>query len=204
MFRMARTQNSSWYASNCEKRLSDPPQTQTCSLQRQQYLDSNQHRVLFPFLTQRVYLLSHSFRPSRKSAVSKAHVELNRGSRQCWAKQSQGWSQWPGCYGATSPATPQHKICFWVALFMDITHKAFSHLSEKLPLCLKDGEIRVSKMVKWEQSTKLQSQNEIYNSQEAEDIPCAIPMVISMCDTSQNNWLWRTEFLQFSDTVINV
>lgn len=153
MFRMARTQNSSWYASNCEKRVSDPPQTQTCSLQRQQYLDSNQHRVLFPFLTQRVYLLSHSFRPSRKSAVSKAHVGLNRGSRQCWAKQSQGWSQWPGCYGAASPATPQHKICFWVALFMDITHKTLSHLSEKLLLHLKDGEIRVSKMVKWEQST---------------------------------------------------
>lgn len=90
MLPIARTQNNSWCASNCEKRVFDPPQTQTCSLQRQQYLDSNQHRLLFPFLAQHTYLLSHAFCLSRNSAAADAqggasgHMALSRAESNAW------------------------------------------------------------------------------------------------------------------------
>lgn len=122
MFPIARTQNNSWWASNCEKRVFDPPQTQTCSLQRGQYLDSNQHHVLFPFLAQCAYLLSHAFCPSRKICHDwcARWGEWTRGAEQQSQAMpgSQGPSQWFACSGAASPATPGPGICSWLILFI--------------------------------------------------------------------------------------
>lgn len=159
MFATARTQNSSWCASNCEERVFDPPQTQTCSLQRGQYLDSNQHHILFPFPAQCAYLLSHIFFcPPRKFAVT--YVQQTRGAEQCPQAMpgSQGPSQGLGCYGA---ATPVPGICSWLIFFITTElgqgccwsrllcfalHFLNEHLlpckwAKKRPPCLRDGEI---------------------------------------------------------------